>query len=292
MRRLRRILVGTDFTPAAVRAARRALRLPLAPAATVELIHAAPRIAPRTFEASVKQAALAALDRQVADMTRGDMAPGLRVRKVLASGSPAEAMAREARARRSDLVVVGPRGGPGLPDLDLGSTAERLLAESSVPVLIARRASRRPYRHAMVAVDLAGSSDGALALAVRLVAGGAGRITLLHAIDRPLEAGIRLAGTSAVESERLRDRSRDEAGRLLATETRRLKRRGLAVDWVVSDGDARSVILSNARRLRADLVALGTRRARDRTGFLIGSVARWVARRATCDVLIVRMPAH
>jgi nucleotide-binding universal stress UspA family protein len=291
MKQLRRVLVGTDFTSGAVRAARRALCLPLARAATVELIHAAPPIAPRAFEAGVKQAALAALDRQAAGLTRGDAASGLRIRKALASGSPAEALAREARVRRSDLVVIGPRGGRGLPDLDLGSTAERLLAESSVPVLIARRGPGRPYRHALVAIDLAGSSDGALALAMRLVAGSAGRITLLHAIDLPLEGGIRLAGTSAEESRRLRERSRDEAGRLLATRTRWLKRRGFAADWALANGDARSVILEAARRLRADLVALGTRRARDRTGFLIGSVARWVARRATCDVLVARMPA-
>ena len=290
MKRLRRVLVGTDFTSGAVRAARRALRLPLAPAATVELIHAVPRIAPRAFEAGVKEAALAALDRQAAGLARGDAASGLRVRKALASGPPAEALAREARARRSELVVIGPRGGSGLPDLDLGSTAERLLAESSVPVLIVRRGPGRPYRHAMVAVDLGGSSEGALALALRLVADGSRRITLLHAVDLPPESGIRLAGTSAEESERLRGRRWDEAERLLATRTRQLTRRGFVVDSALSDGDARSVILAAARRLHADLVALGTRRTHDRTGFLIGSVARWVARRAPCDVLVARMP--
>jgi nucleotide-binding universal stress UspA family protein len=186
--------------------------------------------------------------------------------------------------------VIGPRGARGLPDLDLGSTAERLLAESSVPVLIARRGPGRPYRHALVAVDLGGSCEGALALALCLVANGAGRITLLHAVELPVESGIRLAGTSAEESMRLRDRSRDEAERVLAARTRQLRRRGFAADWTLSDGDARSVILAAARRLRTDVVALGTRRVRDRTGFLIGSVARWVARRAPCDVLVARMP--
>ena len=292
MKRLHRVLVGTDFTPGAVRAARRALSLPLAPAATVELIHAMPRIAPRAFEPSVKQAAMAALDRQAAGMLRREGGSRLRIRKTLASGPPAEALAREATAHRSDLVVVGPRGGRGLPDLDLGSTAERLLAESTVPVLIVRRAPGRPYRHVLVAVDLGGSSEEALALAMRLVAGGACRITMLHASDLPLEAGIRLAGTSAMEFARLRERSRADAERFLAIETKRVKRRGFAADWELSDGDARSVILTAARRLRADLVALGTRRARDRTGFLIGSVARWVARRAACDVLVARMPAN
>lgn len=288
MKRLHRVLVGTDFTSGAQRAARRALRLPLAADAVVELIHAAPRVAPRVFEAGVKEAALTALDRQVMGLLRGDGGPGPRLRKALATGPPAEALVREAKARRSDLVVVGPRGGRGIPDLDLGSTAERLLAESLAPVLIARRPPGRPYGHAVVAVDLGGSSQGALDLAIRLMKGHAGRITLLHVVELPLESPTRLAGNLALEFSSLRDRTWEEAGRLLAIEARRLERKGIAADWTLADGDPRTVILAAARRLRADLVALGTRAAHHRTGFLIGSVAHWVARRAPCDVLVVR----
>jgi len=210
------------------------------------------------------------------------------VHKSLAGGAPADALAREVSACRGDLVVVGAHADHGLPDLDLGSTAERLLVASAAPVLIVRRPGRAPYRRALVAVDPGGSSARALALAIALMQGGRGRVTLLHAIELPVEAGVRLAGTSAVEFERLRDRSLDEAARFLTAETKRLRRLGLAAEWMLSDHDPRSAILATARRLRADLVAMGTRRRRDRTGFLIGSVARWVARRAACDVLVVR----
>lgn len=291
MKRFRRIVVGTDFTPSAVRAGRRALCLPLARGATIELIHATPRNAPRAFEAVVQQAALSALDRQAAGLLRqaGEAPP--HIHKSLASGAPADALAREAGVRRGELVVVGAHADRGLPDLDLGSTAERLLAASGAPVLIVRRAGRGPYRHALVAVDPGGSSARALAVAITLVREAGGRMTLLHAIELPVEAGVRLAGTSAIEVERLRDRSLDEGERFLIAETRRLRRAGLAVQWVLSERDPRSAILATARRLHADLVALGTRRTRDRTGFLIGSVARWVARRAPCDVLVVRASA-
>lgn len=288
--RFRRVLVGTDFTPGAARAARRALCLPLARSGTIEIVHAVPPNAPRAFEGVVKQAALSALDRQAAGLRAAAGASAPRIHESLASGSPADALAREVGARRGQLVVVGAHADHGLPDLDLGSTAERLLVASAAPVLIVRRPGRRPYRHALVAVDPRGSSAPALALAMALVREGSGRLTLLHAIELPVEAGVRLAGTSPVELERLRDRSLSEAARFLAAETRRLRRSGLDADWVLSDRDARSAILTTARRLRADLVAMGTRRRRDRTGFLIGSVARWVARRAPCDVLVVRAP--
>jgi len=291
MKRLHRVVVGTDFTPGAVRAARRALCLPLARAGTIELIHAVPPNAPRAFEAVVKQAALTALDRQAAGLLRraGESAP--RVHKSLASGAPADVLAREATVRRSELVVVGAHADHGLPDLDLGSTAERLLAASATPVLVVRRPGRLPYRHVLVGFDPGGSSARALALAIDLVRETSGRVTLLHAVELPVEAGVRLHGTSAVELERLRDRSLDEATRVLTAETRRLRRAGVDADWVLSDRDARTAILAAARRSRVDLVALGTRRTRDRTGFLIGSVARWVARRSPSDVLVVRASA-
>ena len=288
MKRFHRVVVGTDFTPGAVRAARRALCLPLARAATIELIHAAPANAPRAFEAVVKRAALTALDRQAAALARRAGVSPPRIHKSLASGTPVDALTREVVARRGEMLVVGAHADHGLPDLDLGSTAERLLAASAAPVLIVKRPGRLPYRHALVAVDPGGSSARALALAMVLVREARGRVTLLHAIELPVEAGVRLAGTSAVELERLRDRSLDEAARFLAAGARRVRGAGLAVDWVLSDLEARSAILRTARRLRADLVAMGTRRRRDRTGFLIGSVARWVARRAACDVLVAR----
>jgi nucleotide-binding universal stress UspA family protein len=292
MKPLHRVAVGTDFTPEAVRAARRALRLPLAPAVRLELIHAVPRIAPRALETGVKEAALAALERQATGLLRRDVPSPVRIRRTLANGPPAEALAREARARRCELLVIGPLGGQELPDLDLGSTAERLLAESVVPVLIARRPPRGPYRHLLVAVDLDGWSGAALDLAMRLMPDGAGRITLLHAIDLPAESALRLARALPMEFARIREESRNDAGRLLAAEARRVKRKGFVAGWSVSDGDPRSVILDTAHRLRADLVALGTREAGDRTGSLLGSVARWVARRASCDVLVARMRAR
>jgi len=287
MKPLRRVLVGTDFTAGATRAARRALELPLAPRAVVELLHAAPRIPSRDFEAAVGRAARDALDRQAAGLRRGGTGPAPDLREALATGPPAESLAREARARRAELVVVGPRGEPGIPDLDLGSSAERLLAECEVPVLVVRRATRGPYRHALVAMDLARSSAAALALAMRLL-GERGRVTLLHVIEPPVESGLRLAGTSAAERRRLRDRAVDRVEGFLAAEAGRVLRSELEVEYTIGEGDPRRVLLAATRRLRADLIALGTRRARDRSGFLLGSVARWVARRATCDVLVAR----
>jgi nucleotide-binding universal stress UspA family protein len=53
-------------------------------------------------------------------------------------------------------------------------------------------------------------------------------------------------------------------------------------------GDARSVILREVIRQRADLLALGTHARSGLSHALIGSVAEWVVAMAPCDVLVAR----
>jgi nucleotide-binding universal stress UspA family protein len=285
-RDLSRILVGSDLTPGARRVQSRALRLPLARNAALELLHAVPRTAPGSFEAEVRRAALAALEREAGRLRRS--ATTVRVRTTLGSGEPAAALMGAARARRAELVTVGAHGPRGLPDLDLGSTAEHLIQHGGVPVLVVRRVPRGPYRHLLVAVDLGGSYRTALDLALRWMAPAGCRITMIHALEPPPESALRLAGTTADELERYQQRAEEEVGAMLETEARRLERLGYAVEPTIARGDPRSVLALAAKRLKADLVVLGSRRAMERTGLLLGSVARRLARQAPCDVLVAR----
>jgi nucleotide-binding universal stress UspA family protein len=57
---------------------------------------------------------------------------------------------------------------------------------------------------------------------------------------------------------------------------------------LVQRGDPRAVIPAAARRLRADLVVLGGSSGPGFGGVVLGSVARAVIDRVTCDVLTVR----
>ena len=49
-----------------------------------------------------------------------------------------EGIARTAREQQSDLIVVGSHGRTGLSRLMLGSVAAKVVAQSTVPVLVAR----------------------------------------------------------------------------------------------------------------------------------------------------------
>src|SRR5690606_4024763 len=75
------------------------------------------------------------------------------VRAHVQEGKPAMEIARLASEVGADLIVVGeqgPRRGVGAL---LGSTAERVLFDSPVPVLLARKVGDTPPRRIIVAID-------------------------------------------------------------------------------------------------------------------------------------------
>ena len=54
------------------------------------------------------------------------------------SGPPAEAILREARKWKADLIVMGTHGRRGLRRVVLGSDAEQVVREATVPVMLVR----------------------------------------------------------------------------------------------------------------------------------------------------------
>jgi universal stress protein A len=61
---------------------------------------------------------------------------GVRATHRMCSGEPAQKLVEEARSGGYDLIVVGTHGRAGVLHLLLGSTAERLVRLSPVPVLV------------------------------------------------------------------------------------------------------------------------------------------------------------
>lgn len=63
---------------------------------------------------------------------------GRRVRKVFRIGIPCEEILEVARTEKADLLVIGSKGKSNIAGLLFGSTAERILRNSRVPVLTVR----------------------------------------------------------------------------------------------------------------------------------------------------------
>ena len=70
-----------------------------------------------------------------------------------------------------------------------------------------------------------------------------------------------------------------------------LRAGGYQVDSTVESGDACDTIIDIAAQWQADLIVLGSHGPKGVGRLLLGSVAYAVVRRATCSVLIFRLPA-
>lgn len=145
MKRVRNILMATDFSPASGRAFRRAVELAAGSRATLWIGHVVPAV-----PGSVSGGVLPRVYREMNDFVRGDAQKrlralaktasrsGVRARPLLLQGVAHEAIRRAARARRADLIVIGTHGRTGAARFFVGSIAARVVATAPCPVLTVR----------------------------------------------------------------------------------------------------------------------------------------------------------
>lgn len=287
---IKRILAATDFSQLGNEAVRRAALLAAREDAELLLVHAFPRLAAldAAFGAGdglpsrLRAAAEVNLDARV-DAARA--AGAGRVRREIAEGSAHRAVADAAESFRPDLVVIGAHGKGALQQFFLGGTASRILARAACPVLVTRRPVERDYGQALATVDL-GPRSAAVLRAALVVAAGA-RVTLLHAYQAPFEAKLRYKGFPEEDIARYATTGARTAERDMAALLADPELVGLAIERRIVHGHPNPALFDAANELRADLVVAG-RHGGSRLGeAVMGSISRFLAYYAPCDVLVV-----
>jgi nucleotide-binding universal stress UspA family protein len=121
-------------------------------------------------------------------------------------------------------------------------------------------------------------------------------VTLLHVIDK--EALLSTRGKNPVAGKRALA-AMEKAGALLLRDAARWARVALGqattgprtkLQTVLAHGPLAHTIAKQARRLKTDLIVMGSRGLSDIRGFLLGSIARQVASIAPCSILVVKQP--
>lgn len=101
-----------------------------------------PIILPSGGDASVPTPSVAALPPMAAELAAKGVAlfeaQGLRARALTATGDPATKILDVASAERADLIAMATHGWSGLTRWMLGSTAEKVLRHSTLPMLVVR----------------------------------------------------------------------------------------------------------------------------------------------------------
>ncbi len=278
---LQRVLVPTDFSPNAERAAERVARLTLGGRAEVRVLHVVP-----SFPFKKKGSAVAHAREALRDV-KDRLAKKVEAKVVteLIEGDPYVEIVRAARRYGTQLVVLGRHSKKGM-EWGLGTTAERVVRKGSTPVLVVRPDPVRPYVHPVVAVDLSDVSCTVVDLA-RFVLVAAFPLRLVHAYHMPFE-GFMSTSVSRKEMQGFREHYRDEAHAAMKKFVAVFGDDGRAWRTTVREGDPRMVVVRALSKFKADLVVLGTHGRSGISHFLLGSVAEWILHEASCDVLIGR----
>ncbi len=289
MHNLKRLCVGTNFSPEADHGLGAAAALARATGAHLDLVHVVHR--PPLYErvllkeqGLVKELEVQAL-KHLRAIGAGPLFAGLSIECHARHGAPFAELIAFAREQRCDLLVVGARKRSGLTDLLLGSTAERVLRKASVPVLLAKAALADAPRCILAPTDFSSAAQPALLEAIALARHWRARLVLLHVIEPIVQAyswATDLAGGEIFIIEPAELQPEWDA---LAKE---LPLDGVQWEQRTIKGDVATTVAALARELPADLVVLGTH---GRTGIahaLLGSVAEAAARAVDGCVLAVR----
>lgn len=197
-------------------------------------------------------------------------------------GKPAAVASEIAASMEARLVVVGAHGRHVVRDLFIGTTAEKMVRASNVPVLVARVEPTHSYQKVVVAVDFSESSRAALRAA--LAWAPQAQFTLVHAYETWFESYI-----DVVTYERLRQEQEEalyDRLREFAHET------GVCSDhepdYRIIAGHPGTAVIEAAAKAHTHLTVCGTQGETGLRHLLLGSVAQHILRESKGDVLTVR----
>jgi len=204
-------------------------------------------------------------------------------------GAAHERLVLHGKVDEVDLIVLDShlRSSP-VRDFFLGTTAERVVRTSSIPVLVVNAPPKAPYERPLIALDLSPASLEALELTLRVAKPTSGMFDVIHAFETPNESLYRGRHMNLPPEDILayrRDCKRKARAKIEAALSR-FERAGLRFRITMRRGDPRAAVLKEAARRGSDLIALGTRGHSNLGRMLLGSVASEVLGTATCDVLV------
>ena len=283
---MRHLLVATDLSARGQKALRRGLLLARADAARVTVLHVVDADQPLPLRDEALQSSEAWLKTAL----DAEDTVGLEIEVEVVPG-PADATIIELAEKAAvDLVVMGAHRRHLLRDVFIGTTIERVMRGTVLPVLMVNREPEAAYGEALVAVDFSATSEHALQVAAGLGFLGAEKALLLHAYQT-VDKVVLAAGGAPPEAIHAHD-SRT-AGQALG-DLRRMAERHAATDaggvelrTLMREGPAVDVITRVAEAENIPLVVIGSRSHTGILRLLLGSTAETYLRTTTTDVLVV-----
>lgn len=293
-----KILLATDGSKYSDGAARFLARFNLSEADEITVLHVIPGV-PFPHSAAPYVKALMQLGEELAPMII-DETVGLlkalraKVSTAVTTGHPADAIVAVGTQSGSDIIVMGNRGMKAIGSLLLGSVTRAVAINAAQSVLVVKPTQGKqdgPLK-VLFATDGSACAEETEKVLSLIPFHTDTNVTVVYVslsayMDIPdrfcpgmdermkkIVAGMRLSET-------------EHAERVLEQARSRLQNKFRNVSVLIKNGDPSEQILSAAREMQADIIALGSRGIRGVSGML-GSVARNVLGHADCSVMVCK----
>ncbi|MCM2314469.1 MAG: universal stress protein [Thermoanaerobaculia bacterium] len=273
-----RILAPTDFSELATHALHYAGELAKRTGSELVVLYADPFLPPPHFTSAQVDSIASSLAAQKKNAgveldkyTAANVSMDVRHRTMIVEAHPVSAIVQAAEELDASVIVMGTHGRSGLNRFMLGSVTERVLRESSRPLLTVRPTNR--------AVEATPASPTILCpVSVSKDA----RAVLEQAIDFAELVGAKITVVNVGET----SESRDD-GALREIQSWIPERAGVPVSTISLAGNPAEVVVEHARKSNADLIIIGARHRPFADTTTIGTTTTRITRHAPCPVLTI-----
>ena len=285
------ILVPTDGSEHAIRAAEHARYLAHAFDATVHLVSAADvQTAGGMFNAGgVDQRFVERIEAEYQDAiaTTEDVFEGDAIETAVLRGKPADAILDYADEHDVDLVSMGTHGRTGVSRYVAGSVTERVVRQASCPVLTTKAIERSEltgdYGDVLIPTDGSDAASMAIDHGIEIAQKADARVHAVNVVD---VGSVTLTPGYSAASE-LTERFEAEGERATEEIATRAADADLDVTTSVYEGLPARDLLDYADEHEVDLITMGTTGRTGLNRYLLGSTAERVIRHAEMPVLAV-----
>jgi nucleotide-binding universal stress UspA family protein len=290
MIRIKSVLCPVDFSPVSLRALDYAIKLARHYESRLHLLHVIAPVIPSLYvdTKKVEAAIQKQVDKKMPQLRKSARSLGVEAESVVRTGEIEREIQLAAREGKADLIVVGKHARSTVDRWFMGSTTDRLLRRSAIPLLIigeskGKRSTSPHIRRIVVTTDLSEGSETALAYALSLAQERRASLIFLHVMPpQPIAISPPL-GPIVLEPRESADQIRRELENRIPADARDK----CSVETRVESGEPYRQILNVVKQTRADLLVMNIHGKGGLERALLGSTAERVIRGASCPVLAI-----
>lgn len=294
-KKLKNILVATDFSETSEFAISRAIEIAKKTKANITMIHVIQKVYFDKFlETIISKDILQTAEEYVTTLFLEKIRSLSRYKininyVIISKGKPAVKILQYTRKNKIDLLIMGAHGKYSIRDTFVGTTAEYIAQRTTCPVLIVKNLPNKPYRKILVPVDFSSTSKTAFNYSLQLFSNT--NIRLIHVGDYEYEDLLKKEEKEEPIPKNKIIKMRkailfyldDKMKKFIKGHNKQLDKN----PYHIQLGYPGPSIINESRKTNCGLIIMGTQGHGRLYYLFIGSVANWVLTETDKDILLV-----